>query len=69
MLFVIHFVSMPSNISLDAVLKRLTLLAILLFCYGGESVCEKPIRPKTIEVLRSNLVVSQNVYLELANNI
>ena len=35
----------------------------------GESVCENSIRPKTTEILRSNLVVSQNVYLELANNI
>ena len=37
-------------------------------CYGGESVCENPIRLKTTEILRSNLVVSQNVYLGLANN-
>ena len=41
----------------------------LLFCYGGESACENPIRPKTTEILRSNLVVSQNVYQKLANNI
>ena len=43
----------------------LTLLAILLFCYGGESVCENPIDPKITKILRNNLVVSQNVYLEL----
>ena len=43
----------------------LTLLAILLFCYGGKSVCENPIHSKITETLRNNLVVSQNVYLEL----
>ena len=45
----------------------LKLLAILLFCYGGERVCQKPIRPKTTEILRSNLVITKNIYLGLIN--
>ena len=51
-----------ANIACDVVVFATA--AKVVICYGGE-----PIRPKTAKILRSNLVVSQNVYLELANNI
>ena len=35
-----------------AALKSLTLLAIVLFCYGGKSVCQEPVRPKPAKILR-----------------
>ena len=51
-----------------AVLKSLTLLAILLFFYGGKSVCQKPVRPKPAKILRNKLVVTKNNYLGLVSN-
>ena len=51
-----------------AVLKSLTLLAILLFFYGGKSVCQKPVRPKPAKILRNNLVVTKNNHLGLVSN-
>ena len=40
-------------------MKRLTLLAILLFCCGGKSVCQKRVRPKAAKILRNNLAVTK----------
>ena len=58
---------MKSNSSTEA--ASIACDFVVLICYGGESVCENPIRPKTTEILRNSLGVSQKVYLELATNI
>lgn len=38
-----------------------------VICYSGESVCQKPVRPKTNEILKINPLIIETVYLGLLN--
>ena len=52
-----------------AVLMQLALLAIFLFCYGGKSVYQKPVRPKAAKMLGNKNKLRLKKLLGLVDNL